>query len=958
MLTEGNERNNRNKILNEEFLNNKFISYINTLSDSIREYFKVSINIIQNKQILINTLEGEIFSSYPNLIQNNDSIKIKDILDKLKINIDSGNKNLLNFVEDAKIIFKKMREYQNLMKNKIIKQRSYADYPKKINRTISPYNGHIQHSAYNFSIGNDINSFINRKKIIKKNNVNNLIPFNNVAKIKNENQRNQNQETIERSSISENTQRNSQLLEEIEKLKKMNKNYELGIKKYKLEMQKLKNENNNKMKNNDMNIQDELLQNKDTIISSLKNDIEKSNIKNQALVKDLKNLKNQNESLKGIILSDRKQIMKLNNTIQENNKLITSMDFPNSSNINSRKNLYANINSELINLKKDNNLLRNKIITIENQLKEEIKKNENLKKENMLLVNNHKSELSKLSKGNNELSKDLLNKQKELLNLQKENIDKSKEIENLKLSILSKENEEKQNLLQSIKTIFDKENENSSDKHFENLSESVRKIFENYKKENYQLKESQNNFKEKIKNLQEQLANTQNELIENNEINIERVNKNQKQINDLANNFNIKIEESNNEKKNIINRLYNLQNIYNELMIEKEDFIKRIAAKDIKIMQLQSQNVQYKEDLDKLNNIKLSNRILEEKNESNIQSKCIELYKQLNEEKHINNELNDELKQLKSENEKLKNKLLSLGYNYIAGEEVKISRDQVLEELNNKIEKLEEKNANLNEMVETFTNKYLSNINIQKENKEEIKNNVNENALIEELQQKNIKYEDEINLLKKENNKFKEQIIRLSTDLPKEYDELQKQYNDLKNKYKQSLKNDKNNNTDNKNINNFTNNEEKDKIMKELQEIKKENEQIKKKNMDLISQLEEKEIKRNYFDNKSEDKNLSNYEEEFDLKKMAKGAKEKNKSQDLNIDYPGIQNIKEKYRELDFYYNSLEALVKKLLSTIQVNPKNKTYVAEICKLVGFDLETTNKNLNNKNKKLLLGLFPK
>ena len=142
-----------------------------------------------------------------------------------------------------------------------------------------------------------------------------------------------------------------------------------------------------------------------------------------------------------------------------------------------------------------------------------------------------------------------------------------------------------------------------------------------------------------------------------------------------------------------------------------------------------------------------------------------------------------------------------------------------------------------------------------------------------------------------------------------------------------------------------------------MKEVKKENEQIKKKNRDLISLLEEKEIKRNYFDNKSEDKNLSNYEEEFDLKKMAKGAKEKNKSQDLNIDYPGIQNIKEKYRELDFYYNSLETLVKKLLSTIQVSHKNKTYVAEICKLVGFDLETTNKILNNKNRKLLLGLFP-
>ena len=125
--------------------------------------------------------------------------------------------------------------------------------------------------------------------------------------------------------------------------------------------------------------------------------------------------------------------------------------------------------------------------------------------------------------------------------------------------------------------------------------------------------------------------------------------------------------------------------------------------------------------------------------------------------------------------------------------------------------------------------------------------------------------------------------------------------------------------------------------------------------MELVKQLEAKEINKNYFDNKSE-QNISNYEEEFDLRKMAKGAKEKNRSQDINIDYPGIQAIKEKYRELDFYYNSLENLVKKLLLNIQCNPKNKVYITELCKLVKFDLETTNKIIMNKNKNFLLGIF--
>ena len=128
--------------------------------------------------------------------------------------------------------------------------------------------------------------------------------------------------------------------------------------------------------------------------------------------------------------------------------------------------------------------------------------------------------------------------------------------------------------------------------------------------------------------------------------------------------------------------------------------------------------------------------------------------------------------------------------------------------------------------------------------------------------------------------------------------------------------------------------------------------------MELVRQLEDKEINnKDCYDNKSE-QNISNYEEEFDLRKMAKGAKDKNRSQDINIDYPGIQLIKEKYRELDFYYTSLEDLVKKLLLTIQCNQKNKPYVSELCKIVGFDPDTTNKILTNKNKNFIFGLFNK
>ena len=89
---------------------------------------------------------------------------------------------------------------------------------------------------------------------------------------------------------------------------------------------------------------------------------------------------------------------------------------------------------------------------------------------------------------------------------------------------------------------------------------------------------------------------------------------------------------------------------------------------------------------------------------------------------------------------------------------------------------------------------------------------------------------------------------------------------------------------------------------------------------------------------------------------MAKGAMEKNRSQDINIDYPGAQQVKEKYRELDFYYNSLEDLVKKLLLNSTCTNKNKVYVSELCKIVGFDEDVSNKIINNKSKKGLLNMF--
>ena len=351
----------------------------------------------------------------------------------------------------------------------------------------------------------------------------------------------------------------------------------------------------------------------------------------------------------------------------------------------------------------------------------------------------------------------------------------------------------------------------------------------------------------------------------------------------------------------------------------------------------------------------ITNLELQNQNNDNINNNDI-LNEELIKEKDINNNLNEELNKIKQNNIILQNKLLSkekkLTNLSIINNELEM-REKEIEILKNENSSLKFENEQFkfknNELKGCFLNEENKNYIMQKNENEGLK------QMIEKMQKEREKDDNELNMYKRENEKIKNQLIRLSKTLPEEYNELQKQYKSLEGKYL-NLKNKNPNNQTSKNTKSEEKNE--DKKDKELLEAKKEIEQLKKKNVELFTQLEDKEINKNFYDNRSEDANKSNYEEEFDLRKMAKGARDKNRSQDVNIDYPGLQNYKEKVRELEFYYNSLENLVKKLLLTIQCNPKNKTYVNELCKIVGFDSETTNKIITNKNKNFILGLFSK
>ena len=433
------------------------------------------------------------------------------------------------------------------------------------------------------------------------------------------------------------------------------------------------------------------------------------------------------------------------------------------------------------------------------------------------------------------------------------------------------------------------------------------------------------------------------------------------------------MSEFSSQNKKLEKNFEETQNLNCDLSQQISNLNEQITAKDVKLLELNYQIEQLKKQLEiyEKENKKLLKMIEELNNKdinnnNNINKNIEELNEKLEEQQNLNNDLNEELLNIKNENELLKNKIMSNEKKILDFQNKESFQDDI-DILNNQVENLKKENMALKSTNDKLTSQLKDNLDNNTKD-ETIKKKDEEiegfKELVSKFQKDKEKIDEINNALKRENEKMKNQIIRLSKTLPEEYNELEKQYNDLESKYFQATKN-KNLNlstppSKNKNQNNNSDikSNVEEQLTKELNQAKKEIDIIKKKNTELIRQLEEKEIKKNCYDNKSEDGNKSNYEEEFDLRKMAKGAREKNRSQDINIDYPGIQAIKEKYREIDFYYNSLEGLVKKLLLTIQCNPKNKTYVNELCKIVGFDNETTNKILTNKNKKLLLGLFTK
>jgi len=337
-----------------------------------------------------------------------------------------------------------------------------------------------------------------------------------------------------------------------------------------------------------------------------------------------------------------------------------------------------------------------------------------------------------------------------------------------------------------------------------------------------------------------------------------------------------------------------------------------------------------------------------------------------------------------------------------------------IEEMNNNIlylnkileqkdELINQLNANRNNQLSSDVNNNNININLQLEN-EQLKNqiqelmNVNKNNLLlndkissGNQNMQNNEFISKINELTLENQKYKESISKtkesitqLESDINKKNEELEGMKTFIY-KLQKELENER----EKKNVSNITlknenetscntepnrkksiSNKDQNKsfgpkdantdvinnILNQLNDANKQINTLQNKNKELQYQLEEKQVEKDLSGFRTEDVNFSNYEEEFDLKKMVNGARDKNRSEDINIDYPGVQGIKDKYKELLQNMNMLEEQVKILICNISCNNKIKPQITQICQLMRIPAKNIQMIIAGKDKKKALGLM--
>ena len=467
-----------------------------------------------------------------------------------------------------------------------------------------------------------------------------------------------------------------------------------------------------------------------------------------------------------------------------------------------------------------------------------------------------------------------------------------------------------------------------------NLQQLLSTYEQNENNLNKQLDDLSNQFKNKIGQYEKQIILLKNKLAKNNN-----------------NNPKIKGEK----KQDIIqdNNLDMMKNDSNIISLNNKNMnlIKIIKQQKATINGLQNQIIIFKNQIDQYD--QMNKKQLEEMNNSIFKNNKIieqkdELIKKLREKKEIQNSQininmsnqtnNNELLLLKIENEKLKKDISMLqlpqnNNNLRNGNNISSlynTNTQELQQLN--IGLMEENNSL------KLKNKQLeSKIQLLTTNNEQLQN------LDDNLKNQIVNLEQEIERKKNEIDGLQAFINKLQSKLDAEDINVPKSNSTIKERKNTAL----------------TEEENTKKIQKFLDLLNKANKDIndlQKKNKELQFKLEDKQVKEELSGFRTEEANFSNYEEEFDLRKMVNGTKEKNRSEDINIDYPGMQGVKDRNKELKQKMNMLIEQVKILIANVNINSKIKPQINQICQLMRIPAQNIQMIISGKNKKKALGLF--
>ena len=467
-----------------------------------------------------------------------------------------------------------------------------------------------------------------------------------------------------------------------------------------------------------------------------------------------------------------------------------------------------------------------------------------------------------------------------------------------------------------------------------NLQQLLSTYEQNENNLNKQLDDLNNQFKNKIGQYEKQIILLKNKLAKNNN-----------------NNPKIKGEK----KQDIIqeNNLDMMKNDSNIISLNNKNMnlIKIIKQQKATINGLQNQIIIFKNQIDQYD--QMNKKQLEEMNNSIFKNNKIieqkdELIKKLREKKEIQNSQininmsnqtnNNELLLLKLENEKLKKDISMLqlpqnNNNLRNGNNISSlynTNSQELQQLN--IGLMEENNSL------KLKNKQLeSKIQLLTTNNEQLQNlNDNLKNQIVNLEQEIEKKKNEIDGLQAFINKLQSKLDAEDMNVPKSNSTIKERKNTA-----------------------LTEQENTKKIQKFLDLLNKANKDIndlQKKNKELQFKLEDKQVQEELSGFRTEEANFSNYEEEFDLRKMVNGTKEKNRSEDINIDYPGMQGVKDRNKELKQKMNMLIEQVKILIANVNINSKIKPQINQICQLMRIPAQNIQMIISGKNKKKALGLF--